>query len=132
MVRSPVNCYRKIAGLTLIEVLIALAIIAIALTAVIKATSQTIRGTTHLQTKTIAMWVGQNVLNEARLNLLPLSTTPTSQSTLMLNQTWYWQATKESTPNKRIKKISVRVYTHEADDDATPIIQLETYVYHGE
>jgi general secretion pathway protein I len=122
-------------GLTLIEVLIALAIVAIAMTAVIKATGQNIRGTTYLQDKTIAMWVGQQVLNEARLGLLSIPPPPDKlkETTTMLGQDWYWRASQEDTHNNHIKKVEVRVYSSDTDDDdAASLISMETYLYHAE
>ena len=67
-------------GFTLIEVLIALAILAIALTAVIEATSKNIQNTLYLQNKTIASWVGLEIINEAKINFL----TPVSYTHLTL------------------------------------------------
>ena len=123
----------KAEGLTLIEVLIALAIVAIAMTAIIQATSQNIRGTNYLKNKTIAMWVGQQVLNEARLNLIMIPKPPDKlkAATDMLGSTWHWQATQSDTRNKNIQQIEVRVFTQDTDDDeATPVISMETYTYH--
>ena len=117
--------WRKQSGLTLIEVLIALAIISIAMTAVIKATSQNIHSTSYLQQKTTAMWVGTQVINEARANLLKMDRSSGSQklTTEMLGKDWYWQTAEEETPNPHIKKIMVKVYENEDDEaDASPII----------
>lgn len=124
---------KNMLGLTLIEVLIALAIIGIALTAVIKSTSQNIRGTSYLQNKTIAMWVAQQVLNEARVGVLKLDgDEKQKQSTEMLGHEWYWQASQEETPNKNIKKITVNVYPNEnEDDEESPIVSMASYVYHA-
>jgi len=118
-------------GLTLIEVLIALAIVSIAMTAIIKATSQNIRNTTYLQTKVIATWVGQQLMNEARVGYLPLPNSPDklNDTTEMLGRDWYWQIGAEDTPNKNIKKIAVSVYAHEPVDDETPVVSLESYLY---
>jgi len=120
-------------GLTLIEVLIALAIISIALTAVIKASSQNIRSTTYLQNKTMAMWVGQQVLNEARAGVLKLPNPSDSlkESTSMLGHDWYWDVHQEETPNKHIYLAQVKVYAHEDDED-NALITLETYLPHAE
>jgi general secretion pathway protein I len=117
-------------GLTLIEVLIALAIISIALTAIIKAASQTIRATDYLQRKTIALWVGREVMQEVRANIikLPGAGESISQSRNMLDKTWYWQMDEADTANDQIKKITVNVYDHEPDADTTSIVTLETYV----
>jgi general secretion pathway protein I len=61
-------------GFTLIEVLIALAILSIALTAIIKATSQNIRDTAYIQHKMIAHYVALDVINAARAGLINLPT----------------------------------------------------------
>lgn len=129
------NLARKQSGLTLIEVLIALAIISIAMTAVIKATSQNIHSTSYLQNKTMAMWVGTQVINEARANLLKLDRSSGSQklTTEMLGKTWYWQTAEEETPNPRIKKITVKVFENEDEEEqAAPTVILESYLYHEE
>jgi len=120
-------------GLTLIEVLIALAIISIAMTAVIKATSQNIHSTHYLEQKTIAMWVSENVMNEARAHLLKEERSSHHQKLTkeMLGQTWYYQTEQEETPNPRIIKMTVKVYENEdAEENATPLIELEGYIYH--
>lgn len=123
----------KQTGLTLIEVLIALAIVSIAMTAIIKVTSQNIRSTAYLQKKTTAMWVAQEVINEAHANLLDLADSKGNQrlTTEMLGQDWYWQMAEEKTPNEQVKKILVRVYeSGETEKDKTPVVTLESYSYH--
>jgi general secretion pathway protein I len=132
MVTSPINFFPKqTAGLTLIEVLIALAIVSIAMTAIIKAVSQNIRSTHYLQNKTIAMYVGQQVLNEARVGILeaPLEGEKLTEKTEMFGADWYWQAEEKNTPNQRIKKMTVSVYGHPIENDETPIISMDGYVY---
>lgn len=119
-------------GLTLIEVLIALAIIAIALTAVIKATSHSIRSTAYLEDKAEAGWVAQQIINEIRVGVLklPESADSLDQSTQMLGRDWYWSASQQATPNRRIKKIIVSVYRQAAENtERSPIITLESYTY---
>jgi general secretion pathway protein I len=125
---------RTMSGLTLIEVLVALAIIAISLTAVIKAGSQNIRGTNYLQNKMIALWVGREVMSEVQVGLLKLSEggDGTSNAVNMLGQDWFWRAQEEATANARIKRIRVRVYTAEpVDDEAQALADLDGYRYHA-
>ena len=104
---------RKSNGLTLIEVLIALAILSIALTAIIKATSQNVRDTLYLQNKTLATWVGTEVVNAVRAGAIHLPEAPasTEKDTVMLNQTWTWKAALNPTPNPHIQEIDVTVFT---------------------
>lgn len=120
---------RQTSGMTLIEVLIALAIIGISLTAIIKAASQNIRGTDYLQNKTIALWVGQEIMREAQLGLLALSDddADTGNKIEMLGQDWYYSASQMATGNARIKKLRVRVFAHDPDDNDNPLIDLDGY-----
>lgn len=59
-------------GFTLIEVLVSLAIVALALSAILASVSQQIRAAAAIQERTYANWVAQNQLAELRLrNELP-------------------------------------------------------------
>ncbi|OGT69519.1 MAG: type II secretion system protein GspI [Gammaproteobacteria bacterium RIFCSPHIGHO2_12_FULL_45_9] len=111
-------------GLTLIEVLIALAVIAIAFTAIIKATSQNIRSATYLQEKTVATWVGSQVMNEVQVGLLIVPEAPgkLEQETTMLNQTWSWRAYQLPTPNKRIREVQVDVSRRKGSAAMTSLV----------
>jgi general secretion pathway protein I len=121
----------KQAGLTLIEVLIALAIVSIALTAVIKAATQNIHSTAYLQKKTTAMFVGQQVVNEIRAHILkPSSSGSQKLTTKMLGDEWFWQTQEQDTPNNKIKKVLVTVYENENEEaESAPVVTLESYVY---
>lgn len=132
MAASVPKNYRE-RGLTLIEVLIALAIIGIALTAVIKATSQTIKSTSYLQDKTMAAWVAQEIIGEAKTGLIHVPNAPDHllDKTKMLGRTWYWQASLEKTPNRHINKIVVNVYKNKNDEE-NPMMNLESYILHEE
>lgn len=103
-------------GLTLIEVLVALAILSIALTAIIKCASQNIRNLMYLENRTIATWVANNVINQVRAGVIRLPEAPShaDQETQMLGQTWNWQASLDLTPNKNIKEIAVNVMLGDA------------------
>lgn len=117
-------------GLTLIEVLIALSIIAIALTAIIKATAQNIRATSYLRDKSIALYVAQNTINEARVGLidLPLADEQLNETRMVLGQTWYIAANRAPTANPHIFKINVNVYTQ--TEQSSPTMHLESYMAH--
>lgn len=116
------------AGFTLIEVLVALAILSIALSAVIKASSQNIKDTIYIQQKMIALWVANDIANEVRAGILSLPTEPDAlkEKQEMLGQQWPFQAALQGTPNPRIKKINVLVYDPVKN---TALIQLESYQY---
>lgn len=119
---------RTSAGFTLIEILIALVILSIALTTLIKATSQNIRDTVYLQDKMTATWVGTQVINEARAGIIKLPAAPSSleKKSFMLGRQWPWQAKLERTPNAHIHKIEIDVFL---PPRKTPLIHLESYLY---
>jgi general secretion pathway protein I len=110
-------------GFTLIEVLVALAILSIALTALIKASAQNIKDTIYLQNKTIAQWVGLRVINEARIGLLKL---PANDTTDMLGTQWSWQAMQQPSKNPHIAEIHVTV-KHLPDN--VKLLELVSYAY---
>lgn len=121
-------------GLTLIEVLVALAIVAIAMLAVIKATGQALHSEMRLKDKTLALWVGTQVANEWRAGLLTVSDSQTEFKTIILNRTFYWRAQVMKTPNPRIDKFIVSVYTSPSDtrSNQNPLEVLQTYRYQNE
>ena len=118
-------------GMTLIEVLIALAIVSIGMTAIIKAASQNIRGTQYLQDKTEAMWVATNVINQFRAGTLSFNADDKSDDKVnMLGKDWYYKVEQAATPNKHIQKITVSVAEHEQTDDTlAPTVTLSSYLY---
>lgn len=97
-------------GFTLIEVLIALSIIAIALTALFKATSETISITRRLKEKSISHWVGMQGITSIQLGLLPIEPNQeVAQVTTLLHQRWYWRAVVHPTSLPHMQSISVTV-----------------------
>jgi general secretion pathway protein I len=97
-------------GFTLIEVLIALMILSIALTALLKATGQNVATAGRLQEKTISHWVAMQGVAMVQLGLLPIQLNQElTQLTHFLNQHWYWRIKVTSTSIKSIQKMSIRV-----------------------
>jgi len=101
----------KTAGFTLLEILIALAILSIALTAIIRALQINTRNLAHAREKVAAALVADNILAELRaekLKLPSLGEKLTGQE-LMLNRSWDWQVGQVPSELAGIKKLSVSV-----------------------
>lgn len=95
---------------TLIEVLIALFIIAIALSAAIRSTNQSIHTTTAVQNTMAAHWVAMNILSAFQTGQLHFSGVNTLDGkTLMLNRQWQWHADEEL-PVANIMQVTVTVF----------------------
>jgi general secretion pathway protein I len=113
---NPQSLIRKtISGFTLIEVLLALSIIAIALTALLKATAQNISNTQRIKEKSISHWIAMQGVSMIQLNLIQInSSQPSTQVTTMLGEKWYWRATISATPLKKTQKITVLLSQNQA------------------
>ena len=100
----------KLKGFTLIEVLLALAVIAIALTALIKSTAQTVSNTARIKEKSISHWVAMQGVSMIQLGLLTVpNNQEKTQITTMLGQRWYWRAKLQSTPVNHMQQINITV-----------------------
>jgi len=78
-------------GFTLIEVLVALAIVAIGMAAVLEALTSSANTAVYLQEKTFAEWVALNRLETVRLSGTVPGTGTSSDKTDYAGRSWEWQ-----------------------------------------
>ncbi len=118
--------FRKHRGFTLLEVLVALAILAIAMAAVSRTASSSIRNADALRIRVIADWVAQNRLaNHQALNDWPSPGIQTGSED-QAGQTYPWQEEVISTPNPTMRRIVVSVYS--PDDANLKLRELTGYL----
>ncbi|MCK4586681.1 MAG: type II secretion system minor pseudopilin GspI [Gammaproteobacteria bacterium] len=115
-------------GFTLLEVMVALAVIALALAAATSAVSGNIRNASGLQQRTYAHWVAMNKLTEMQLARQWPATKTTAGSSLMAKQEWYWSTKVTKTPDgfDLIRKVDISVRLDE--DDESSLITLTGFV----
>ncbi len=107
--------YKKIAGFTLIEVLLALTVIAISLTALLRVTGQNIENTNRIKEKSISHWIAMQGVSMIQLGLVEVNPSQEStQATTMLGQKWYWRAKISSTSMKTIQQMTISVSSKQA------------------
>src|SRR5262245_14139438 len=99
---------RRPLGFTLIEVLVALAIVAFGLTALFTVTNQTARASTYLREKTLAQWIALNRITEARLAGQPPSDDDMEGETKYAGQDWRWELKTIKTPVAGIVRLEAR------------------------
>lgn len=113
-------------GFTLLEVIIALTVIAIGLAAVLSTVSTSVRMATGLQERTIAHWVAMNKLTEIHVMQDWPSTTKTNGSTIMAEHEWFWAMDVQETPDKSVRRVEISVRTNEEDEDS--LVHLSGFV----
>lgn len=118
-------------GFTLIEVMVALMVIAIALPALLKALYQQVDGTAYLRDKSIAQWVASNKLTENRILLNRTDVLFRGERNgvqRMADRDWFWWSVSEPTPVEDFYRIEVVVAAAEDRRD-TPLFTLVGYMY---
>ena len=116
----------KQTGFTLIEVLVALFILAITMAAVSRTASSSIQHVDAMRTRVIADWVAQNrlALHQARGDFIaPGIQTGTEEQA---GQTYPWQEEIIATPNPTMRRIIVNVY--EPNDKNHSLRELTGYL----
>lgn len=84
--REPAGCR----GFTLLEVMVALAVVALALGAIIESTGQGARNAAYLRDRTIAHWVATDVITEMQVAKDFAALGLRNGSRDMAGQTWEW------------------------------------------
>ena len=100
---------RRTRAFTLIEVLVALAILAVALAAGMRAVAQSADGATSLRMRTLALWVAQNRLAQAQLaDPWPARGVANGDET-QAGTHLAWRETVSDTPNPAFRRIEIVV-----------------------
>jgi general secretion pathway protein I len=99
-------------GFTLVEVMVALAIVAIAVPALLLALFQQLDGTEHLRDRSIASWVATDRLSELRLVVAKQGALPVGEllgETRLAERDWYWWIDQQATEIPGFIRVDVKV-----------------------
>ena len=105
-------------GFTLVEILVALAIVAIALTAGMRALAQATDSASALKARTLALWVAQNRLAAAQIESPWPSLGNYRGEAQQAGLSFVWQATVATTPNPAFRRIEIVVAEPQAPEYA--------------
>ncbi len=108
----------KAHGFTLIEVLVALAVLALSLTASLTASTFYAGTTRDLEDRMLASWLAHNVMVETQLETQWPATGKSNNTREFAAQEWVVEREVQETPDDYIRRITVRVRRESADDDA--------------
>lgn len=106
-------------GFTLLEVLIALAVVALAMGATIKAVGEYTGNQAYLRDRTLATWVARNVLVQYQLDAAWPDVGESKGTMEMGRREWRWRARFSQTEESALRRVDVEVGPPEADDEVT-------------
>ncbi|MEP6656829.1 MAG: type II secretion system minor pseudopilin GspI [Betaproteobacteria bacterium] len=105
-------------GFTLVEILVALAIVAVALAAGMRAIGEATDSATALKQRTLALWVAQNRLAMAQLALPWPALGRDEGAADQAGARFVWRQSVSGTPNPSFRKIEIVVAEPAAPDYA--------------
>ena len=114
---------RRNRGFTLIEVLVALVVVALGLTALMVAVNGTARTSGFLRDKSVAQWIALNRLTEVRLNVTKFGQNTDTGELDFGNRKWHYDTRYFDTSMASMKRVVVRVYLGDAKAKANPLAQ---------
>lgn len=116
-------------GFTLLEILIALAILAVALSAAMRVAGGSTRIVTEQKQRTLALWVAQNRLAEHRARGDWPETGSSEGEAEQAGVKMRWQETVSGTPRGDFRRVEVRVFGAERKDYA--LAELAGFLVRG-
>ncbi len=116
----------KSRGFTLIEVMLAMAVFAIAGVALLGVADNNYRHISHLEEQMFANWVASNQLVEVSLDKKWPPKNNRKGKVEMAGRTWYWQQKVIKTTNKELRSLVMDVRLNE--DDELVSASLMTYL----
>lgn len=105
-------------GFTLVEVLVALAVLAIALPALLFNIAEQISSLDYMREKSMAHWVAMNKMTELRLQNEYLDYLPSDKkegSVMLAEREWFWTLETKKTLSEIVLRVDIKV--RKTDDE---------------
>ena len=115
-------------GFTLLEVMVALTIIALGMAAVIKTVASTTVNSAYLRDKTFAYWVAQNQMAELELTAAKPKIGFSDGNEKLAGVTWYWTRKIDGTEDPDTKRVEISVRM-DKDKDAQNYAALTSLLH---
>ena len=109
-------------GFTLIEVMVALAVVSIALAALSRSMGLTVNNQSALEERIVATWIAQDEL--VKLQVMPESRAEQKVEVTVLNRNWITEFTTEATLIPDIKKASMTVTLESQEKPSASLVTV--------
>jgi len=117
----------KIKGMTLLEVIVALAVFAIAAVSITKSIGDQIANLPILEERTYAQWVADNVMVDARLGSKFPDIGKSEGEMELAGRDWFWRKEVVKTADEKFRMLRVSVSTD--DRFKRTAAQVNSYVF---
>lgn len=114
-------------GFTLVEVVVALAIVAIGMLAVFKTIGDTTHNVSNLRDRSFATWIADNRITEIRVSGEMPSVEETAGEVEFAGRSWHWVTKVSQTQVKGLRRIDVSVRRDEDPENAS-LVSLTGFV----
>lgn len=99
---------RRVTGFTLLEVLVALVVISIGMTAALRTSGSSIDVLYTIERQTYANWLAENLINQFKLESIG-STGEYEGTETMADREWFWRASIKPTFDSDVLQLRMRV-----------------------
>lgn len=114
------------AGFTLLEIMIAIVIVALAGSAIVNATGSHMRMLTLTEDSIVAAWVAENRLAELQLEEVWPPKNNKSGKEKIAGRDWFWRQEVKKVESENMRQVTVYVMTQEGSEDT--VYHLQTYI----
>ena len=104
------------AGFTLLEVMVALFVVAVAMGGAIKVIENAAQNTSRMTDKTFAGWVAMNKITELRLSSEWPKTGKVKGESEMSDRKWNWEQNTIETDDEKVRRVELSVWGENKDD----------------
>ena len=114
-------------GFTLLEILIALAIISIVMLATLHGSGAAANNAGYLKVRTLAHWVAMNKAVELQISAEWLPLGEMKGESVMARQDWFWTVVGQNTPDPDMRRADIAVWDNR-DRDNEPLAKLTLFL----
>lgn len=116
----------RVQGFTLVEVLVAVAVLAVAMSAIVSGMARQTANAAYLREKTVALWVAHNRLTEIALEPGWPGTGTSNGEMEMAGVRWRWTVDIQETADPKVRRADIGVHVDGREGDVASLSSFLT------